>query len=255
MSTPGSSGAVLVTGGTGAVGSAVCRMLSAEGSDVAFSYRSNVTAADDVSRQVTAAGQRVLARAVDLSVADDAAAFVAEVAARFGGIRSIIYAGGPHVPQRYLSQVEPAEFAHHVSSEVVSFFNLVQPALEHLRESSGSIVAVTTVANRRFPIKDGLSSGPKAGIESIVRAIAVEEGRFGVRANAVGPGILSDGMAEDLHTSGDFDDVAKELTLRSIPLRRFGRAEDVAELVVFLASDRARYISGQSIDVDGGYSL
>ena len=76
-----------------------------------------------------------------------------------------------------------------------AFFNVVRPALAHLRAAEGSIVAVTTAATSRFPVRDGLSSAPKAAVEALVRALAVEEGRYGVRANCVGPGMLTDGMA------------------------------------------------------------
>ena len=88
-----------------------------------------------------------------------------------------------------------------------------------------------------------------------MRALAAEEGRFGVRANCVGPGMLTDGMAERLMASGDLDDTALAVTKRNIALRRFGNAGDVAEAVCFLASDRANFISGVHLLVDGGYGI
>ena len=88
-----------------------------------------------------------------------------------------------------------------------------------------------------------------------MRALAAEEGRFGVRVNAVGPGMLTDGMAERLIASGDLSDEALEVTRGNIPLGRFGSAADVAEAVCFLASDRAGFVSGQKLDVDGGYGV
>ena len=103
-------------------------------------------------------------------------------------------------------------------------------------------------------MRDGLSAVPKAAVELLVRGLAVEEGRFGVRANCVGPGMLEDGMAATLIESGDLDDAALDAARANIPLRSFGTARDIAEAVCFLASDRAAFITGQTLNVDGGFS-
>jgi len=251
----GRTGAALVTGGTGGIGAAICRMLAERGSDVAFTYRSNTDAAAALEAELTAAGVKVACSAADLADDQVAAAVVAETADRFGGVHTLVHAAGPHVPQVHLSRVSPSQYRAQLDGEAAAFFNVVQPALAHLRAVGGSIVAVTTAATRRYPVRDGLSSGTKGAVEAVVRALAAEEGRFGVRANCVGPGMLTDGMAARLMASGDLDDAALEVTMRNIPLRRFGDAVDIAEAVCFLASDRADFISGQMLDVDGGYGV
>jgi 3-oxoacyl-[acyl-carrier protein] reductase len=250
----GKAGVAVVTGGSGGLGAAVCRMLAARGSDVALTYRKNATAADALVREIDARGRRARAWPIDLVDETATGAFLEEVVDAFEAVHTVVHAAGPHIPQLHLSQVDPALFRANLDGEVVAFFNLVHHALPHLRESQGSIVAITTAATRRYPVRDGLSSGTKGSVEALVRAVAVEEGRYGVRANCVGPGMLTDGMARRLMTSGDLDDAALEAARRNIPLRRFGDADDIAEAVCFLASDRADFVSGQMLDIDGGYT-
>jgi len=254
----GRTGAALVVGGSGGLGLAITRMLANRGSDVAVTFRSRPDAAAAVVEAAREWGVQASSYALDLgapTVAADAARLVDEVVAERGGLHTLVYAAGPHVPMTHLSAVDPAAMAAQLTADAAGFFSVVAPALPHLRASEGSIVAVTTAATARFPVRDGLSSAPKAAVEAMVRALAAEEGRYGVRVNAVGPGMLTDGMAARLIDSGELSEEALAITRRNIPLRRFGTAHDIAEAVCFLASDRAGFISGQKLDVDGGYGV
>jgi len=248
-------GNALVIGGSGGLGRACALLLAHQGHDVAVTFRSNESAARAVVATIEGAGRS--GRALTLDVTDIAAsrAAIEETIAELGGIDIVVHAAGPHIPQQHLSTIEPATFAQHLLEEAAGFFNVVQPALPALRASSGNIVAITTAATVRYPVRDSLSAGTKGAVEQLVRAIAAEEGRYGVRANSVGPGMLTDGMAARLMASGDLDDDALAVTRRNIPLRRFGSANDIAEAVCFLASPRAGFISGQHLLVDGGYSV
>jgi len=251
----GRTGAALVTGGSGGIGAAIALLLAVRGSDVAITYRSNETAAGAVVATIAGSGRQATAVALNLTDAEATAEAVADVVETFGGLHTLVHAAGPHVPQVHLSTVDPATYATHLLEEAAGFFNVVHASLPHLRAAEGSIVAITTAATERYPVRDGLSSGTKGAVEQVVRALCAEEGRFGVRANSVGPGMLTDGMAARLMASGDLDDAALEVTRANIALRRFGTATDVAEAACFLASDRARFISGQHLCVDGGYSV
>jgi NAD(P)-dependent dehydrogenase (short-subunit alcohol dehydrogenase family) len=119
---------------------------------------------------------------------------------------------------------------------------------------SGSVTAVITSAVERFPLKDALSAAPKAAIEMLIRGVAKESGRFGIRANCVGPGWINAGLGKTA-IQDKLDEKTRETTRRLVPLQRFGEADDIAWAVLFLASRQAGYVTGQSLAVDGGLQL
>jgi NAD(P)-dependent dehydrogenase (short-subunit alcohol dehydrogenase family) len=243
----------VVAGGTGGIGRAICLTLAAEGFDIAFTYRTNHQGADSLAGQIAALGQRVQSASLALEDAEAVASFVANVAQTFGGISSAIYAAGPDLKLRSIADLTAKDWSNVIDVDVKGSFHLFSSALPHLRTAeNGTVVAVVTAAVERVPSHDILSAAPKAAVEMLVRGIAKEEGRHGIRANCVGPGwIGKSGMgARLMDTSLSQSYIDK--TLKSIPLRKFGEPQDIADAVAFLISTKAKFVTGQTIAVDGG---
>ena len=157
----------------------------------------------------------------------------------------VVWAAGEPVPQLYASQITDWS---QVTREVEAFTCLVQGVLPTLRRNRGCLVALTTAALNRHSPADVLSTAPKGAISAIVRAIACEEGRYGVRANEVAVGAIRAGMFEKI----DFPPGWVEAVEANVPLGRMGTAQDVADAVAYLAT--ASYVTGQRLAVDGGWS-
>lgn len=245
----------IVAGGSGGVGGEICGYLAKEGFDVAVCYRSNQDAATAVVQQLELSGRRALALKMDLEDQESVRSGFAEAIAHFGRVDTAVYAAGPYIPMKWISQVEPKEMHRMIHADAGACYNFLSAALPEVRKTRGSFVALSTAAAQRHIKQDVLSSVPKAAIEAMVRAVAVEEGRFGVRANCVGVGFIEAGMFFDLVKKGDFSEEYVEMAKRNIALGRLGSAADIAEAVTFLAGPRGGYITGQSIVVDGGLSL
>lgn len=248
-------GAALIAGGSGGLGRASSLALARAGSHVAVTYRRNAAAAEAVVAEIQAHGREAAAFPFDLDDPADAGRLVAQVADRFGSLHTLVSAAGPFIDMLHVSRIDPALFRKTVSSDLFGFFDLVHAALPSLRESRGVVVALVSAAVRRYAKTDILSVAPKAAVESVVRAIALEEGRFGIRANSVGVGLVADGMFHELRERGGVDERWLAAAKANLSVGRLGQADDVASAVSFLASDHASYVTGQLLCVDGGFTI
>lgn len=252
MNGPASARTALVVGGSGGLGSAICRALGSDWGSVAVGYRSGLEAAQAVAAEM---GGKSTTVQCDLSHAASVVAAIEAANAADFPLGAVVFAGGVAIEQPFVSTIAEAQWRQVIEVELIGFTRVVSAAIPVLRANGGgSITAISSVANYSYPPGDAMSSVPKAAIESLCRAVAKEEGRSGIRANAVAPGIIDAGLGAqflaDLY-SPEIWNVQRQ----RIALRRFGSAEDIADVTAFLASDRARYITGQTLIVDGGFSL
>jgi NAD(P)-dependent dehydrogenase (short-subunit alcohol dehydrogenase family) len=244
-----------VGGGSGGIGRAICRALAAGGWNIALTYNRRREPAQEIAEEITRAGGGAYAVQLDLTDADATSRAVDEVADH-GELSGLVYAAGPVIAMDYVSNLTPGQFARILDIDLKGAINLLQPAIKHLRANTGTLVALSTQAVARYAKQDALSTVPKAAVEAFVRAIAVEEGRYGVTANVIGVGMLEgEGMWDTMHQTGAYTEPLLAAARAATPMRRFGRPEDVAALTRFLMSDQASWITGQTICVDGGYSV
>jgi NAD(P)-dependent dehydrogenase (short-subunit alcohol dehydrogenase family) len=245
-------GAVFVGGGSGGIGRAICREFAARGYAVSFTYHRNKQAADVLSVEL---GARCRAIQLDLTDADATKAALETTASGGQILESVVYAAGPAFEMNFVSAISPADWARVMAIDVNGCFNLFHAALPHFkRQKRGNLLALTTCALKQPPKADVLSAAPKAAIDMLVKVIAKEEGRYGIRANTVELGFIEAGLAAH-HIEHTWSPELIERIKANTPLRRFGQAEEVAKAVAFLCSDDASFITGQSLATDGGAQL
>jgi 3-oxoacyl-[acyl-carrier protein] reductase len=242
---------VLVTGAASGIGAAVCRVLASPGTAILLHTRRNRDGAEAVATEVRQAGGRAEVMLGDLTDPAAAPAAVNAAVTRFGRFDVLVSNAGfaDRTPVAALS-----DEALTASTQAIqgAFFRLCSAALPHLRAAGDArVIAVSSFVAHTFRpdiTTFPASAAAKAGLEALVRALAVELGPDGVTVNAVVPGFIrKDSGAHRAIAPG-----ALEAQTARIPLRRIGLPEDVAAAVAFLASSAAGYITGQALHVSGG---
>ncbi|MFD7711501.1 3-oxoacyl-[acyl-carrier-protein] reductase [Streptomyces sp. NPDC059785] len=239
----------LVTGGSRGIGRAVATRLANDGFDVAICYRSDEGAAEQVAKEIRAAGRRVLTRRVDVADRVGVRAFVADVENDLGPVSAVVTSAGI-TRDRPLALMQDDEWDSVLRTNLDGTYNLLRSVVRSMiRRREGTVVTLSSVAGVVGNAGQTNYSASKAGIIGLTQALAKEFGRYGVRANAVAPGFIDTEMV-----AGVPESVAKEAMGR-IPLARFGTPAEVAALVSYLVSPQAEYITGQVVRIDGGMAL
>jgi len=245
-------GAAVVFGGSGGLGSGVVNLLADSGVNVAFTYLTNEKAAKENLKSIENKGVDGLIEKVNLLDLEETTSFVNKAKQRFSRIHSVIFATGPFLHILPIMDANPEDVYSTIDTDVKGFYHVLKATIPILREGGGgSITALTTAAIHKYISTDGLSSVPKAGVQHLCTAIAREEGANGIRANCVAVGLIAVGLSQEIESppGGILDQ-----WMQQVPLNRAGEPDELFQVVVFLASENAGYISGQSIPVDGGYS-
>ncbi|RFU88311.1 3-oxoacyl-[acyl-carrier-protein] reductase [Streptomyces triticagri] len=239
----------LVSGGSRGIGKSVVLRLAEDGHDVAFCYHSNQDAAEQLAKQAAEFGTRVTATRCD--VADSAAVrdWYAATERELGPVDVAVTSAGI-TRDRPLVLMRDEDWADVLRTNLDGVYHVCRAAAFSMsKRRSGAIVNLSSVTGISGNVGQANYAATKAGIIGFTKTLAKELGPRGVRANAVAPGLIDTDMV------GDMQEAAVTRLLKNVPLGRFGKPEEVADLVAFLASDRAAYITGSVFEIHGGITV
>ncbi|HEY7674221.1 MAG TPA: 3-oxoacyl-ACP reductase FabG [Burkholderiales bacterium] len=232
----------LVTGGSGAIGMAICRRLAAQGCHVYVHGHGHLARAEKLVGEIAAAGGSAAAVAFDVTDGGKALAALQELL-EVGPIQILVNNAGIH-DDAAMPGMKPQQWSRVIDVALNGFFNVTQPLLMPMIGTRwGRIVNVSSVAALAGNRGQANYAAAKAGLHGATKALALELASRGITVNTVAPGIIASPMTEDVFP--------KEAIDRLVPMKRAGTPEEVADLIGFLASEQAAYISGQIISING----
>jgi 3-oxoacyl-[acyl-carrier protein] reductase len=241
--------AALVTGASGGLGRAIAVTLAENGASVVVAYGRNKAAADEVVAEIEAKGGRAVAVAADVSTTEGADALVKATIEAFGKIDILVNNAGIKRDTLVL-RMKDEDWDSVIDTNLRGVFLLCRAAARPmLKAKGGRIINIASIAGLVGNAGQVNYSAAKAGLIGLTKALARELGSRSITVNAVAPGPIDVGMVDDL------TEEQKAAFVSQIPLGRLGAAADVANAVLFLASDQAAYITGQTLAVDGGLTM
>ncbi len=243
---------IVVTGASRGIGAATALLAATEGYAVCVNYRTNAMAAECVVEQIVSRGGRAVPIAADVSNEEEVTAMFAKVQSDLGPVSALVNNAGVLEAQCNFSAISVARLRRIMETNVVGAFNCTQAAIRRMSRAhggeGGAIVNVSSVAAETGAPHEYVDyAASKGALDTMTAGVAREVAADGIRVNLVRPGFIY----TDMHAAGGEPNRVDRLISR-IPLQRGGEADDVAKAIVWLLSDKARYVVGASLNVTGG---
>src|SRR5271170_4263164 len=238
----------IVTGASKGIGAGIAKGLGAAGAAVVVNYASSKEGADRVVAEITSKGGKAVAVQGDVSKSADVRRLFAETKRAFGAPNVLvnnagIYAFAP------LENVTEDEFHREFNTNVLGSILTIQEAVKHFGPDGGSVINISSVASISAPPNSVVYSASKGAVDSIARVLGKELGARNIRVNTIAPGGVE---TEGVHSAGIIGSDFEKQMVADTPLGRLGQPEDIARVAVFLASDDARWLTGERITASGG---
>lgn len=237
----------VVTGASKGIGAGIAKALAAEGASVVVNYATSKAGADAVVAAITAAGGKAVAVGGDVSKAADAQGIIDAAVETYGHLDILVNNSGIYefAP---LEEITEAHYRKQFDTNVLGVLLTTQAAAKHLGEGA-SIINISSVVTSITPATSAVYTGTKGAVDAITGVLALELGPRKIRVNAINPGVV---ITEGTHTAGIVGSDMETWAVSQTPLGRSGQPEDIASIAVFLASDDARWLTGEKIVASGG---